>query len=93
MGKFIKMTGIKYKNDDQRNKNKIDKTYEIIINSDYIHNIQKLTLEDNNYGDYIRYQVSTIANNSISIHYISEEHFDILETNIDSEFGIILISS
>jgi len=92
MGKFIKITGIKYKNDDLKNRNKVDKTYQIIVNSDYIHNIQEVLHVDNNNGDYIRYNVATIANNSISIHYVSKEHFDLLETSLNSEFGIIIIS-
>jgi len=97
MGKFIKISAIKYKRQryDRNNPNEVDleEDYDIILNSDFIHNIREIKFLDSKNRSYMRYQVSTIANNSISGHYISKEHFDLLVTTIasDPDFGLIVI--
>ena len=98
MGKFIQISGLVYekRKHGQNDPNKIntEEGYTIIINSDYIHNIREIRFSDSKNRNYMRYQISTIANNIISGHYISKADYDSLVSTIstDIDFGLITIS-
>ena len=97
MGKFIQINALAFKKREhaQNNPNEIDqsKLYTIILNTDYVHNVREIKFNDTKNKDYVRYQVSTIANNNVSGHYISKESFDFLKNLLDTDpnFGLIII--